>query len=80
MSVGEPARVHTELERSVYNKMIEMWPWGVRGKVISAIIKLGMEATEKHGALMIGLILRGEVEIRPRSYVPILNTSEDGDA
>lgn len=61
----DESRICFNIERPLYNEMINNWKWGTREQVLIALLKLGLQATKRYGPAIIGMIVAGEVELRP---------------
>lgn len=77
MPTTEMARIHADVDRAFYNEMIDAWPWGIRGQMIRVLLELALKATKRHGPSIIGLILSGDVELRPRDGRKLTASEKD---
>ena len=71
-----PGRLTIELPESVYNRMVEIIPWGSRAKFITAVLVDVVEFLEKTGQtrLVIGGVMSGELRVSD-----IIRRASDGD-
>lgn len=42
---------------------LHLIPWGIRSEVIRKLLSMALDLTEKHGALALGAILDGAIDI-----------------
>ena len=75
----DETRISFNIERPLYIEMIEVWQWGVRERVLIGLLRLGINATKRYGPAILGLIVSGEVELRPtKTAIQNLNNGEKG--
>ena len=65
MSGDDKRKISCNLTPELYAEMIQHWDWGFRDKILNRLVELGLEATKKHGKGIIGLIMNGDVELKP---------------
>lgn len=74
----DEARLCFNVPRKEYNEMIELWPWGLREQIHIALLRLAIKATKRHGLGILGLLVNGDVEIRPtKTAIQNLNNGEE---
>jgi len=78
MPKGDPIRICTEVDREFGNRLNEVIPWGLRKHLLQRLLYMTVEAVERRGEVMLGLILSGDVVLRPsKEAVQKLNAPND---
>lgn len=59
-----PVRLNFEVSRDLHARMSRTFPYGLRGKIVVALLEAIVEATETQGQMVLGAILDGRFVLR----------------
>lgn len=66
-------KITTPIETELYERLHKVVPWGLRRHLVGAVAKLLVEAVERDGPVVIGLILEGEYRLVYRPPAAVLS-------
>ena len=57
------AHIHIEVDRDLHTRALPCIPWGLRSEMFRKVLEMIVEAIEKHGSVMVGLIANGQMRL-----------------
>lgn len=60
----QTVRINFEVTRDLHARMAKAFPYGLRGKVMTALLEALVNGVESHGQLVLGAVLDGQFVLR----------------